>query len=190
MKSLLTYILGIVRTSVCMFWKDHQHQFPALASLARDVLSIPATGAGVERLFNSARDVCHYRRGSLKPSTIQDLMMFMCTSKFEIEEGQRALINEYLLHEEIQANQEAKDPNTPYLEPISDNEEIDDAELVVDTTQIAVITAQSQQLQQPSLLEPEKEEHEEEGEPDLPNTQLRHSGRVRKRSRFLEGYES
>lgn len=154
------------------------------------MLSIPATGAGVERLLNSARDVRHYRRGSLKPSTIQDLMMFMCTSKFEIEGGQRALINEYRLHEEIQANQEAKDPNTPYLEPISDNEEIDNAELIVDTTQIAVITAQTQQLQQPSLLEPEKEEHEEEGEPDLPNTQLWHLGRVRKRSRFLEGYES
>ncbi|KAJ5681614.1 uncharacterized protein N7477_001554, partial [Penicillium maclennaniae] len=72
----------------------------ALTNLARDVLSIPATGAGVKRLFNSARGVYHYRRGSLKPSTIQDLMMFMCTSKFEIEEGQRALINEYLLHKE------------------------------------------------------------------------------------------
>jgi hypothetical protein len=172
-----------------MFWKDHQHQFPALANLARDVLSIPATGAGVERLFNSARDVCHYRRGSLKPSTIQDLMMFMCTSKFEIEEGQRALINEYLLLEEVQANQEAKDLNTPYLEPISDNEEIDDALLMTDTTQTAIIITESQQ-QQPSSIGPEIGGHEEEGEPDLPNTQSRHSGRVRKRSRLLEGYES
>lgn len=33
-----------------------------MARLARDVLSIPASGAGVERLFNSARDTCHYRR--------------------------------------------------------------------------------------------------------------------------------
>ena len=189
MESLLTYILGIIRTPVYMFWKDHQHQFPALANLARDVLSVPATGAGVERLFNSARDVYHYRRGSLKPSTIQDLMMFMCTSKFEIEEGQRALINEYLLHKEVQANQEANDLNTLYLEPISDNEEVDDAELVINTTQITVTIAQSQQ-QQPLSIGPENGEHEEEGEPDLPNTQLRHSGRVRKRSRLLEGYES
>lgn len=44
--------------------------FPALADLARDILTIPATRARVERLFNSTRDVCHYRRGSLKPSTI------------------------------------------------------------------------------------------------------------------------
>ena len=68
-------------------------------------------------------------------------MMFMCTSKFEIEEGQRALINEYLLHKEVQANQEAKELNTPYLKPISDNKEINNAELVIDTTQIIVITA-------------------------------------------------
>lgn len=172
-----------------MFWKDHQHQFPALANLECAVLSIPATGAGVERLFNSARDVCHYRRGSLKPSTIHDLMMFMWTSKFEIEEGQRALINEYLLHEEVQANQEAKNLNTSYLQPITDNEEIDDAELIIDTTQTAIIITESQQ-QQPSSTGPEIGGHEEEGESDLPNSQFRHSIRVRKRSRLLEGYES
>ncbi|CAG8425270.1 unnamed protein product [Penicillium salamii] len=34
-----------------------------IATLARDVLTIPATSAGVERLFNTARDICHYRRG-------------------------------------------------------------------------------------------------------------------------------
>ncbi|KAG0158421.1 hypothetical protein PDIDSM_5935 [Penicillium digitatum] len=33
------------------FWKEHQARFPAIAALARDTLSFPATGAGVERLF-------------------------------------------------------------------------------------------------------------------------------------------
>jgi hypothetical protein len=83
------YTIGIIHTPVCASWRDHQHQFPALANLARDVLSIPATGAGVERLFNSARDIFHYRRGSLKPSTIPDLIIFMCTSRFEIEDSHR-----------------------------------------------------------------------------------------------------
>jgi hypothetical protein len=50
----LIYVLGIVRSPPRIFWKDHQHDFPALARLARDVLWISATGAGVERLFNSA----------------------------------------------------------------------------------------------------------------------------------------
>ena len=47
------------------FWKEHQARFPAIAALARDTLSFPATGAGVERLFNTARDICHYRRGRI-----------------------------------------------------------------------------------------------------------------------------
>ncbi|KAF9882542.1 hypothetical protein FE257_007499, partial [Aspergillus nanangensis] len=65
-----------IEISPLIFWKENQHRYPALAAAARDVLSIPATGAGVERLFNSARDICHYRRGSLNATTIQDLMMF------------------------------------------------------------------------------------------------------------------
>ena len=60
--------------------------------------------------------------------------MFIYILKFKIKEGQRALINEYLLYKEIQANQEVKELNTPYLEPISDNEEINNTELVINTT--------------------------------------------------------
>jgi uncharacterized Zn finger protein (UPF0148 family) len=158
------------------------------------VLSIPAIGAGVERLFNSARDVCHYRRGSLNPSTIQDLMMFMCTSRFEIEEGRRALINEYLSHEEIQASQEEKNTDTYLLEPISDDDEgdnkvdEDNVSAVLNTVQPMADRAQSKRRQR-ALSELEEGQHEEEGEPNLPNTQSRHSGRVRKRSRLLDGYE-
>lgn len=58
-----------------VYWRENESKFPVLSRLARDLLSVPATGARVERLFNSARDICHYRRGSLNESTIQDLMM-------------------------------------------------------------------------------------------------------------------
>ena len=122
-------------------------------------------------------------------------MMFICTSRFEIEEGRRALINEYLSHEEIQANQEEKDTNTYHIEPISDdnegdNDEVnkDDVHVVLNTIQPLVDKAQSKRRQR-ALSELEDREHEEEGEPNLPNTQNRHSGRVRKRSRLLDGYE-
>lgn len=67
----------------CYFWKHHEAQFPTLAALARDIFSIPATGVGVERLFSSARDICHYRRGSLNATTIQDLMMLRCMTQFD-----------------------------------------------------------------------------------------------------------
>ncbi|CAG7970681.1 unnamed protein product [Penicillium nalgiovense] len=52
------------------FWRTNAPRFPALSALARDILLIPTTGAGVERLFNTARDICHYRRGRLYASTI------------------------------------------------------------------------------------------------------------------------
>jgi hypothetical protein len=38
----------------------------------------------IEWLFNSARDICHYHRGSLKPKTIKELMLFMYTTKFNM----------------------------------------------------------------------------------------------------------
>ena len=43
--------------------------------MARDVLAIPGSGAGVERLFNQGRDITHYRRARLDAKTIQTLMM-------------------------------------------------------------------------------------------------------------------
>lgn len=121
-------------------------------------------------------------------------MMFMCTSRFEIEDSRRALINEYLSHEEIQASQEEKNTDTYPLEPISDNDEGHDEghdevnEDDVSVVRNAVNRAQSKRRQRASS-EPDKGQHEEEGEPILPNTQSRHSGRVRKRSRLLDGYE-
>jgi hypothetical protein len=121
-------------------------------------------------------------------------MMFMCTSRFEIEDSHRALINEYLSHEEIQANQEEKDTtNTHHFEPISDDDEGSDTHEEVEdedgTVQPLVEQAQSQQRQRTQLeLEVEEQEDDANGEPDLPNTQ-RHSGRVRKRSSKLDGYE-
>ncbi|KAJ5264818.1 hypothetical protein N7505_007611 [Penicillium chrysogenum] len=68
------------------FWGEHEHEFPVLANVARDVFSIPASGAGAERLFNCARDICFYRRSRLRPETIRELMLHRCTSKFELEQ--------------------------------------------------------------------------------------------------------
>lgn len=86
--------MGALPVAPLVFWKDHQDEFPALANLARDVLSIPATG--VERLFNSACDICHYHRSSPNAQKIQDLMMFMCTTKFDLEEKELAFLGQFL----------------------------------------------------------------------------------------------
>jgi hypothetical protein len=73
------YYIGTIDSDPLSFWKAHKAEYPVLAKLARDILSIPATGAGVERLFNSAHDICHCRRGSLNATTIQDPMRYLYT---------------------------------------------------------------------------------------------------------------
>ncbi|RJE18367.1 hypothetical protein PHISCL_09298 [Aspergillus sclerotialis] len=174
------------------FWREHQHEYPALASLARDILSIPATGAGVERLFKSARDICHYRRGSLNTTTIQELMMFMCTSRFEVEDDQLALNKEYLITDEIQeANnlreEEEDAQNEQSLEPISDNEEDDLVSQDQPITQRLSERA-ARKRRQSTASEPEdgalNTAYSDDGaDIPLPNSQQRLSGRNRKRAR-------
>lgn len=159
------------------FWRDHQHTFPVLASIARDILSVPATGAGVERLFNSARDICHYRRGSLQSSTIQDLMLLMCGIRFDLEEEQLAFVREYATEDEIELQKEEVNERTQdEMLEISDNEEG---------------PSQQNSKRQRGVLSDDEPEEEHDDEPRLPeqNTQ-RASGRIRKRSRLLDGYEA
>ncbi|OQD75278.1 hypothetical protein PENANT_c155G02862 [Penicillium antarcticum] len=126
---------GLVRSSPRVFWKEHQNEFPILANIARDILSIPATGAGVERLFNSARDICHYRRGSLKSRTIQELMMYMCTSRLDLQEDYRLLMDEYLTKEERQAALDERNTEVVRFDPISDDEEVEDEDISTITQQ-------------------------------------------------------
>jgi hAT family C-terminal dimerisation region len=56
-------------------WKSLENELPGLAAMARDLLCIPLAGVGVERTFNFARDICHYRRGQLLPNTIRSLLL-------------------------------------------------------------------------------------------------------------------
>ena len=122
---LLIRLIGLTKGHPRLFWKEHEHEYPVLARLARDILSIPASGAGVERLFNCARDICHYRRGQLKPETIRCLMLHLFASKFELQQSELERIKEYLSGGEAAILDQTWKP-TPSLndmEPISDNEE-------------------------------------------------------------------
>jgi hypothetical protein len=93
--------------------------------MARDIFSIPASGAGVERLFNCARDICHYRRGQLKPGTIKDLMLHLFSSKFDLEQSELEMIKEYLSNGEATLLDQIRKPapSLNELKGISDNEE-------------------------------------------------------------------
>lgn len=188
------YILGTLKVkNILGYWKDHQQDFPGLASVARDILSIPATGAGVECLFNSARDVCHYRRGSLNPTTIQELMMYNCTTKFEVESSDLALQEAYLSQQEIEAEREEKQASQVQdkLDPISDTEEDDittSQEQQQPTTQPTSehVTSKRRRSAVVSDREGERQESvqsDDERDYPFPETQQRVSGRNRKRAR-------
>lgn len=181
-------------TAPWVFWKDHEDEFPALASLARDVLSIPATGAGVERLFNSARDVCHYRRGSLNASTIQELMMFMCATKFEVEEAQLAYLWEYLTQQEREAAEEEKDvqQTRDSIDPISDNEEDSspaNVQLMAPSKRALGKWRKSHDSEPEGEVDHELDHDDDDGDHPLPtmpqreSTQIWSSGRNRKKPR-------
>lgn len=199
--SLMLTLLGTVEATPLVFWKEHQKEYPILASLARDVLTTPASGSGVERLFNSARDICHYRRGSLKPQTIKELMLFMCTTKFDVESEQLALIDEYLSTQEKQAKKEQSDAQQKQEEfdPISDDDE------GLSTTKTSAITIQppsaralgKRRATSDQLIEPEEGDDDEVPLPDNSYlqegaqgnaTQRRSSGRVPKRLRQDEDF--
>ena len=49
-------------------------------------MSILATSAGIKRLFNSARDIYHYRRGSLSLETIRDIILYIYIIRFDTKE--------------------------------------------------------------------------------------------------------
>lgn len=51
------------------WWKNHESQFPILASLARLYLAIQATSAPSERQFSVASRVINTKRSSLDPHT-------------------------------------------------------------------------------------------------------------------------
>lgn len=63
-------------TDTLSWWKNAQTMYPKLSKMARDVMAVPATGAGVEREFSISGRVVTKQRNRLKPSTIRDLMQY------------------------------------------------------------------------------------------------------------------
>ncbi|KAL7307162.1 hypothetical protein TKK_0000886 [Trichogramma kaykai] len=56
------------------WWKNHQTEYPVLALVARDILSIQATSVPVERLFSRASLIVNNKRSLLKDESIRELL--------------------------------------------------------------------------------------------------------------------
>jgi CRISPR/Cas system CSM-associated protein Csm2 small subunit len=83
------------------FWRENQSRFLAITTLARDILVILATGSSVERLFNTTRDICYYRRGRIKSKTIKELMLYLCTLRFKLEMQESKDLKEFFSSNKI-----------------------------------------------------------------------------------------
>ena len=109
------------------FWKRAEGTFPIIAEMAREFLAIPASGVGVERLFNQARDICTYRRHSLKPETLRLLVMLMCMDSFNLKEEYRlsAVANDLEDEWELvpEDNCDMNDDDNQSVYAISENDE-------------------------------------------------------------------
>ncbi|CAG8089126.1 unnamed protein product [Penicillium salamii] len=137
-------------------------------------------------------------------------MMYMCTSQFEIHEEERIMLSEYLSAQEIQAAKEERTQQQLAVDLISDNEEDEGSTTQLQARSqpraISQALATSQAAQGPSAKalgkrrisnfadDVESDEEEDDGQESeaiaLLEIQHRVSGRVRKRSRLLDGYET
>jgi hypothetical protein len=57
------------------YWKNHDSDFPRLKHMIRDTLAVPATGAGVERMFSKSGKIATWDRAQLNSITITDITM-------------------------------------------------------------------------------------------------------------------
>lgn len=60
--------------SCLSFWKTNEERWPALATLAKRLFSVPATSANVERMFSVSGHIFSSKRGRIKNSLFESLV--------------------------------------------------------------------------------------------------------------------
>jgi len=116
-------------------------------------------------------------------------MMYMCTTRFELEDEQLAFIKEYLLSGERETANEEQDAQLlqDNPDPISDNEEDDMVPIQEQPATQEVSQRAFSKRRESVASEPEDETQEsalsDDNDLPLPDTRRRASARSRKRSR-------
>lgn len=107
-------------------WRGLEHIYPAMAQMAKDILSIPVAGVGVERLFSMARDVVTYRRNRFRGRTIERIMIIKRTAWFSgSQPGPLLPVPENIVEQAMMEDELADSEPTPTTEwidedPVSD----------------------------------------------------------------------
>ncbi|XP_060675153.1 zinc finger BED domain-containing protein DAYSLEEPER-like [Ziziphus jujuba] len=63
-----------IELNVLDYWKANQFRYPEVASMARDLLSIPISTVASESAFSIGGRVLDQFRSSLKPSTVEEIV--------------------------------------------------------------------------------------------------------------------
>jgi hypothetical protein len=58
------------------YWKNHDSDFPGLKHMIHNTFAVPATGAGVERMFSRNGRVATWGRARLNGITITETMLY------------------------------------------------------------------------------------------------------------------
>ncbi|EEP81104.1 predicted protein [Uncinocarpus reesii 1704] len=62
-------------------WQNLKPVFPTMTHMVRDILAIPLTDVGVEQIFNTVQDICHYQQSQLHESIIKKIMLLKYKNK-------------------------------------------------------------------------------------------------------------
>jgi hypothetical protein len=112
------------------FWVRHEIEYPGLSHMAKDVLAVPVSGVGVERIFSAARQICSYQRNRLGAETIKRLMLVRFAYEMSAGAGSQLNVVDSKEEEEVreQKREEARaDFSLAALQDIGDDE-IDEEE--------------------------------------------------------------
>ncbi|KAJ6016473.1 hypothetical protein N7540_011064 [Penicillium herquei] len=66
-------------------WRDREHDFPVLTQLARDVLSFPATGTTLEKVFDIALNISHSHGERMDQGSFQDILFYMFSEELSTD---------------------------------------------------------------------------------------------------------
>ncbi len=65
---------GDENDDILSFWRQHKQTFPLIASIARDILAIPASNTSVERQFSSCKNTVTDKRTKLGSEKLNKLI--------------------------------------------------------------------------------------------------------------------
>ena len=87
-------------SDIYVYWASKSRRWPKLCSMAKDLLSIPATSTASERAFSMAKDVFGIARMSLNPETVEALICLRSWYR-------AGLLNKIDVHEFVEGNIES-----------------------------------------------------------------------------------